>query len=57
LITFVGGVVLVGVALLASMTNAVHNVITTVAAIAGIAAMIYGVATGMLIVLNREPDE
>jgi hypothetical protein len=57
LITFLGGVGLVGVALLASSTNVVHDLITTVAAIVGVAAMIYGLATGTLIVLNREPDE
>jgi hypothetical protein len=28
-----------------------------VAAIVGVAGMIYGVATGILIVVNREPDE
>jgi len=27
------------------------------AAIVGVAGMIYGVATGILIVVNREPDE
>jgi hypothetical protein len=57
LITFLGGVGLVAVALLASMTNVVPDLITTVAAIVGVAAMVYGVATGTLIVLNREPDE
>lgn len=56
-ITFLGGVGLVSVALLASSTNVVPDLITTVAAIVGVAAMIYGVATGMLIVFNREPDE
>jgi hydrogenase/urease accessory protein HupE len=48
---------LVGVALLASSTNVVPDLITTVAAIVGVAAMIHGVATGTLIVFNREPDE
>jgi hypothetical protein len=56
-ITFLGGVGLVSVALLASSTNVVPDLITTVAAIVGVAAMIYGVATGMLIVFNRESDE
>jgi hypothetical protein len=47
----------VGVALLASSTNVVPDLITTVAAIVAGAAMIYGVATGILIVFNREPDK
>jgi hypothetical protein len=44
-------------AVLASLTSVVPDLITTAAAIVGVAGMIYGVATGMLIVLNREPDE
>jgi hypothetical protein len=46
---------LVGVALLASSTNVVPDLITTVAAIVGVAAMIYGVATSMLIVSIASP--
>jgi hypothetical protein len=47
----------VGGAVLASLTGVAPDLITTLAAIVGVAGMIYGVATGMLIVLNREPDE
>ena len=39
------------------LTSVIPNLITTVAAIVGVAGMIYGVATGILIVVNREPDE
>jgi hypothetical protein len=56
-IAVLGGLGLVGVAILASLTRVIPDPITTVAAIVGVAGMIYGVATGMLIVLNREPDE
>ena len=52
-----GGLGLVGGAVLASLTGVVPDLITTVAAIVGVAGMIYGVATGIQIVLNREPDE
>ena len=48
---------MVGVAVLASLMRVVPDVITTVAAILGVTGMIYGVVTGTLIVLNREPDE
>jgi membrane associated rhomboid family serine protease len=48
---------LVGIAILASLTSGLPDLITTVAAIIGVAGMIYGVAIGVLIVLNREPDE
>jgi hypothetical protein len=56
-IAFLGGLGLVAGAVLASLTGVAPDLITTVAAIVGVAGMIYGVATGMLIVLNREPDE
>lgn len=56
-IVFLGGIGLVGVAVLASLMRVVPDVITTVAAILGVTGMIYGVVTGTLIVLNREPDE
>lgn len=46
-----------GIAILASLTSGLPDLITTVAAIIGVAGMIYGVAIGVLIVLNREPDE
>jgi hypothetical protein len=47
----------VGVAVLASLLRIVPDLITTVAAIVGVTGMIYGVVSGMLVVLNREPDE
>jgi hypothetical protein len=56
-IAFLGGFGLVGVALLASLTNVVSDLITTVAALLGVAGMIYGVATGVLFVFDRRPDE
>jgi uncharacterized membrane protein YdcZ (DUF606 family) len=54
-IALLGG--LVGIAIMASLTSGLPDLITTVAAIIGVAGMIYGVAIGVLIVLNREPDE
>jgi hypothetical protein len=45
------------IAILGSLTRVIPDLITTVAAIVGVAGMIYGVATGILIVVNREPDE
>ena len=57
LLAFLGGLGLVGLSVLASLTRVVPDLITTVAAIVGVAGMIYGVATGMLVVINREPDE
>jgi hypothetical protein len=54
---FIGGIGLLGVALLTSMTSAVPDQITTVAAIIGVAGMIYGVATGTLMVFDRRSDE
>jgi hypothetical protein len=56
-IAFLSGLGLLAIALLGSLTSVIPNLITTVAAIVGIAGMIYGVATGILIVVNREPDE
>jgi hypothetical protein len=57
LIAFLGGLGLLAVALLASLRSVIPDPITTVVAIVGLAGMIYGVATGILIVVNREPDE
>jgi hypothetical protein len=51
LIAFLGGLALLAAALLAT---GLFPVLATVAAIAGIAAMIYGLAAGVMIVLNRE---
>ena len=56
-IAFLSGIGLVGGAVLASLTSVVPDLITTVAAIVGVTGMIYGVVTGMLVVLNRDPDE
>ena len=56
-IVFLGGIGLVGVAVLASLMRIVPDVITTVAAILAVTGMIYGVVTGTFIVLKREPDE
>lgn len=56
-IAFLGGLGLVVVAVLASLTRVAPDLITTVAAIAGVAAMIYGLATGILLILDRTPDE
>jgi hypothetical protein len=42
---------------LASLASVVPDIVTTVTAIVGVAGMIYGLATGILIVLNREADE
>jgi uncharacterized membrane protein HdeD (DUF308 family) len=52
-IAFLGGLGLLAAALLA--TNA-FPVLSTVTAIVGIAAMIYGVAAGVMVVLNRDGD-
>jgi uncharacterized membrane protein HdeD (DUF308 family) len=51
LIAFLGGLALLTAALLAT---GLFPVLATVAAIVGIAAMIYGLAAGVMIVLNRE---
>jgi uncharacterized membrane protein len=56
-IAFVGGLGLLAIALLGTLTRVIPDLITTAFAIVGVAGMIYGVATGILIVVNREPDE
>ena len=56
-IAFLGGIGLLGAALLASMTRAIPDLITTVAALMGVVGMIYGVATGTLMVFDRKPDD
>ena len=50
---FLGGLVLLTGALLAT---SLFPMLSTVAAIVGIAAMIYGLAAGVMIVINREDD-
>jgi hypothetical protein len=39
------------------MTRAIPDLITTVAALMGVAGMIYGVATGTLMVFDRKPND
>jgi hypothetical protein len=53
LIAFLGGLALLAAALLAT---GVFPMISTVIAIIGVAAMIYGLAAGVMVVLNREDD-
>jgi uncharacterized membrane protein HdeD (DUF308 family) len=53
LIAFLGGVGLLAAGLLATD---LFPMASTVAAIVGIAVMIYGLAAGAMIVLNREDD-
>jgi len=53
LIAFLGGLALLAAALLAT---GLFPVLSTVVAIVGIAAVIYGLAAGVMIVLNREDD-
>ena len=53
LIAFLGGLGLLAAGLLAT---GLLPVLSTVAAVVGIAAMIYGLAAGVMIVLNREDD-
>jgi hypothetical protein len=53
LIAFVGGLGLLTVALL---STSVFPVLSTATAIVAIAAMIYGLAAGVMIVLNRDND-
>jgi peptidoglycan/LPS O-acetylase OafA/YrhL len=53
LIAFLGGLGLLAAALLAT---GVFPMISTVIAIIGVAAMIYGLAAGVMVVLNREDD-
>jgi hypothetical protein len=57
LVAFLGGLGLVVVAILASLMRVVPDLVTTMAAIVGVAGLVYGVATGVLIILNREPHE
>jgi hypothetical protein len=52
-IAFVGGLGLLTVALL---STSVFPVLSTATAIVAIAAMIYGLAAGVMIVLNRDND-
>jgi hypothetical protein len=53
LIAFLGGLGLLAAALLAT---GAFPVVSTVTAIVGIAAMIFGLAAGVMVVLNRDDD-
>ena len=53
LIAFLGGIGLLAAALLATSA---FRVLSTVTAIVGIAAMIYGLAAGVMVLLNRDDD-
>jgi hypothetical protein len=52
-IAFLGGLGLLAAALIAT---GVFPVLSTVTALVGIAAMIYGVAAGVMVVFNRDDD-
>jgi hypothetical protein len=56
-IAFLGGLGLLGVAILVSMLGIVPELVSTAAAIVGVAGMIYGVAAGALVATRREPPE
>jgi hypothetical protein len=55
LIAFLGGLGLLAAALLASLAG-FFAVLSTVTAIVGVAAMVYGLAAGVMVVLNRDDD-
>ena len=56
-IAFLGGTCLLGLAVLASILRLVPDLVSTVAAILGVAAMFTGLVIGVLIVLQRDRDE
>ena len=57
-IAFLGGVGLLGVAILVSMLDiVVRELVSTAIAIVGVAGMIYGVAAGALIATSRDARE
>ena len=56
-IVFLAGIGLLGIGVLASMLNVVSDVVSTVAAIVGVAGMIYGLATGVLVTFSRDWDK
>jgi hypothetical protein len=53
LIAFLGGLGLLAAALIAT---GAFPVLSTVTALVGIAAMIYGVVAGVMVLLNRDDD-
>jgi uncharacterized membrane protein YdcZ (DUF606 family) len=56
-IAFLGGSCLLGLAVLTSMVRLVPDLLSTVAAILGVASMFSGLVMGVLIVLQRDRDE
>jgi hypothetical protein len=56
-IPFLGGICLLGVAILVSMLGIVSELVSTAAAIVGVAGMIYGIAVRVLVATSREPRE
>ena len=52
----VAGVTSVAMALLVSMLGVLPPVVTTVAALAGFALIMYGVHVGWMVFYDREPD-
>ena len=54
-IALLGGLGLVSVAVLASLTGVVPDILTTVAAVVGVGGMIYGVATAFLSLSTASP--
>lgn len=53
----VGGLVLIAVGVIFSLRDWLPDGVTTILALLGLATLIYGVAVGVQIVLEREPDE
>jgi hypothetical protein len=56
-IAFLGGIGLLGVAILVSMLDIVRELVSTAIAIVGVAGMIYGVAAGALVATSRDARE
>jgi hypothetical protein len=56
-ITFLGGIGLLGLAILVSILGIVSDLVSTAAAIVGVTGMIYGVAAGALVATNRDRQE
>jgi hypothetical protein len=57
LVAFLGGIGLLGVAILVSMLDIVGELVSTAIAIVGVAGMIYGVAAGALVATSRDARE
>jgi hypothetical protein len=56
-IAFLGGICLLALAVTVSMLSLVPELVSTAAAILGVLAMFSGLVAGVLIVLNRDPEE